>query len=692
MTAVLSDPARSQREANVAVVVNASDQAHFSFTGEAPFEAARPEWARLTFLADHDIADLGTLLERGEVDAVVFASNAFSTAAARRAIRGDFARLWATDGPAHDVGVLVLHQYLTGGTVLSLDFLGAATCSLVADKPLHVEADAFRSDPAWQFAEPHIAALSKGYGQSEHVSWTRVKPRYPDQWQKLVWQHEGAQLIDVCATRERTVISSRIPLDFMNSSELLRSLIAACLRRRGCLLVKHHDTSGPRVFTPALASAIERGRFVHQITPADAAEIDPAATPYRYFDELIVAPEWPVQELVKLDERAIQRKLEQGGSLVATFAGPSGAAVTVRLAHEPQYAARANHLAAWLLPNLASFKGDISAMHGLARAVAATRRAFRDERLIPQALRAEFVRKHLLAALLARIKDGSVDGLVLPTLGVYATLRDLGVGGHENLKTWVDEHLDAEPTDSIVAQAMLHEPELATEARRQRVLAALDGPDGPDHRLLVVYGAALFAAERGPLLGEAAEDPSLGLGAQAELLSALARREAAATDEVLGLASRVRERIDRLAEGEGALDTICVGNAALIDLAAQQGIGPPAAIRGYRPRTDAVEAVANTELVRSREEAQRDAARFELVGRQATTALVGLLIVLIIGALVGILLFLHGAFLDRVKFALTIFGVLSGFTLYVLRKARAAGLPPAFGMPKPRAEEDQAKG
>ena len=154
----------------------------------------------------------------------------------------------------------------------------------------------------------------------------------------------------------------------------------------------------------------------------------------------------------------------------------------------------------------------------------------------------------------------------------------------------------------------------------------------------------------------------------------------------------MRERIDRLAEGEGALDTICVGNAALIDLAAQQGIGPPAAIRGYRPRTDAVEAVANTELVRSREEAQRDAARFELVGRQATTALVGLLIVLIIGALVGILLFLHGAFLDRVKFALTIFGVLSGFTLYVLRKARAAGLPPAFGMPKPRAEEDQAKG
>jgi hypothetical protein len=137
-----------------------------------------------------------------------------------------------------------------------------------------------------------------------------------------------------------------------------------------------------------------------------------------------------------LDERAILRQLEQGRSIVATFVGPSACPVTVRISGRPQYAERANHLASWLVRRLDSFKGDIWATRGLAEAVVATREAFVDDRLIPQALRDEFVRLHVADALVARIEDDNVDDNVLATVGTCATLRALRIQGHDGLREW----------------------------------------------------------------------------------------------------------------------------------------------------------------------------------------------------------------------------------------------------------------
>ena len=91
-------------------------------------------------------------------------------------------------------------------------------------------------------------------------------------------------------------------------------------------------------------------------------------------------------------------------------------------------------------------------------------------------------------------------------------------------------------------------------------------------RLLTAYAAVLFAENEPDLVRTAAADPSLGLGVQAELLRAVARNQIDVTDEIVGLAALVRERIDRLAAGRAA-SRRRVGNAALIELARLQGIG-----------------------------------------------------------------------------------------------------------------------
>ena len=686
MSVATTGPATPLRRANVAVVLNSSDHDHFAVSGEATFRKACPPWADLRFVADHDIGDeLSELLADGDVDMVVFASNSLISAAAQRAIaRESFADTWAEDGPSRDVGALVLHQFLSPDVVLPLAFLGTAEFSLVGEQARRVESGDIRFRSDWLFADEttdaertrRFRAVSLGYGAQKFCVWTRSEPRYPTQWDPLVWEHGRDPLIAVSDAGDRLVVASRVPIDLMGSTELLGSLMASCLKPRGCLLVESPTTSGSTAFTPALASAIDRRRFVHRVGPEHAGEIDPATAPYHFFDELIVAPEWHVEQMTALDEPAILRKLEQGGSLVLTFTGPAGSSVPVRLSGQPQYAGRANHLASWLLPRLDAFKGDLWSTRGLAEAVVATRNAFQDERLIPQALRHDYVCRHLADSLVSRVHGDNVDDNVLATAGTYAALRALRLPGHDNLRAWAAERLDGE-LPSVVAQAIILVPTLETAERRERVLAAAMGgaPEPDDPRLLRGYAAVLSAESEPALVRAAAAERSLGLGVQAELLRAVARNRIDVTDEIVGMAALVRERIDRLAIGEGGLEAICLGNAALIELAHRQGVGPSAAIRG-RPREVDARTVENTELVREREEAVREAARSRRVGRQATTALVGVLISLTVAAVAAIFIWFGDDIGEKFGFASGVLGLMSTLITYVVTKARAAGVAP----------------
>lgn len=674
------------RRANVAVVLNASDHDHFAISGEAPFRSACPSWASLTFLADHDIADqLGALLKSGGVDTVVFASNALITAAAQQAIADNqFIALWAEDGPGRDIGVVVLHQFLRPGSALGLDFLGSATFSLLGEPPRSVDSAAIRFPRHWLFTNEtpykervrRFLALAEGYGSQRSSVWASSKPKYPDEWEPIVWEEEGRPLITGCNSGQRLVIDSRIPIDLMGNTELLGSLIASCLRSRGCLLVEAPRTSGSTAFTPALASAIERGRFVHRIRADERSEIDPARAPYHFFDELIIAPEWHFDQIDALDVPVVLRKLEQGGSLVATFTGPRDSPITVRLAGRPQYAERAIRLASWFPPRLNSFKDDLWSIRGLAEAVAATRDAYEDKRLIPPALREDYVRRHLADSLVARIGDGNVDDNVLVTAATYAALAALRVLGHEGLLAWVDAHLDVQ-LSSVVAQVLILVPALRTPERLERVNKAVSFGGGADDdaRLLRAYAAVLFAESEPELVRTAAADPSLGLGVQAELLRVMARNHIQATDEIVGLAALVREHVDRLVEGRGGLEAVCLGNASLIELARRQGVGPTVSV-WTGPREAEALMVENTELVQQRESAVRDAARYQRVGRRATTVLVAVLILLTAAIVAAIFIWSGGALGDKFGFASGVFALMSGFIGWVVAKARSAGLPP----------------
>jgi hypothetical protein len=675
----------SLRRASVVVVLNASDHDHFTVSGEAQFRRACPEWAEPMFITDHDIADkLNALLDEQRVDSVVFASNSLITRAARGAIgREDFQRRWAEDGPNTDVGVLVLHQYLSPGTELELNFIGSASLRRVGVPPRSIARADIDFPPEWLFTDNaplderrrHIRALSVGYGPRNHSLWARSVPSYPAQWEPVVWDAQHEPLISMSTAGERVVIDSLAPIDLMDNHRLLGSMIASSLRPRGCLLVDAPGITGLAAFTPALASAIERRRFVHRIAPDHAREINPERTPYHFFDELIVAREWRVDEINALDERTVLRKLEQGGSLVATFTGPADSPVTVRLHGQPQYALRANQLASWFISRLDSFKGDLWATRALAEAVVATQRAYKDQRLIPHALRVDFVRRHLTEALVDRVHANNVDDNVLATAGTYAALNAMGVPGHDGLRRWAGNHLDMQPP-SVVAQVLILVPDLSTPARRQRVLDAVRASaSSDDSRLLMAYAAMIFAREEHDLLLRAVGDPSLGLGVRAELLRALLDSPITATDETAALAATVRERVDRLVSQEGGLEAVCLGNAALIDLARRQGIGPTTATRPRPVELDA-RTVETTELLRQRDEALRTAEKYQSAGRQATTLLTAVLVLVAVAAVTAVFVWAGGDLSDQVGIASAILTPLAALIAAMVAKARRSGVPP----------------
>lgn len=672
-------------KANVVVVLSASDQDHFAVSGAEPYRAACPEWAELTFLADHDISEaLVARLESGDVDAVVFGSNALSGAPAQRAVaQPRFAALWGDDGPCHDVGVMVLHQYTQVGGRLSLGFLGNAAFDLIGESAHRVDSADLRFDESWRFVDDVAPAvrskrflgLTKGYGPKHHCVWTRFELAHPGEWERVAWEHPGAPLVTVCSGGDRVVAASRVPIDVTGEHDLLRTLLATCLRPRGCLVVEGAQSAAASGFTTALASALDRRRFLHRARPTDAGEIDLAAGPYRFFDELIIGPEWPVDTIPALTEAAVLRKLEQGGSLVATFAGPEHRPVAVRLTGQPQYAERANQLAGWLVDRLDGFQGDVWCMRGLAEVVTATRAAYEDEQLIPQALRADFVRRHLGDRLTSRVAGDNVDENVLATTAVYGALTAIGVRGLEPMHRWVDAHVDGE-LPSVIAHAITLDPALGTEERLARVKAAADGasrlPTGDDPRLLRAYAAVLFAGDDPARLLASLRDRSLGLGVQAALLLAVGRHMPP-TGEVVEAIAHVRQRIDRLAAGNGALEVVCLGNAALIELARKQGIGPRAAVRGRAREVDA-RTIENTELVLQRDDALNEAEERRRAGRQAVLALVALLALVTVLAVGAVVAFSGGTAGARFGFAVGVFSLMSGFIEAIRRRARGAGL------------------
>ena len=675
------------RLANVVVVVNGSDYDHFAVSGEGPYHAACPLWATLTFLADHDIPDaLVELLEDGDVDAVVFGSNALAGAVAQRAVaQPRFVERWKEDGPDSDVGVLILHQYLRPDAVVPLEFLGSAAFSLVGRPARRVARDDVRFSSDWRFTngtpleerDERFLALSQGYGPKRNCVWTRFDFKYPAQWEPIAWEHQCEHpLVAGCTAGDRVVVASRVPIDLTGAPELLGSLLAACLRPRGCLMVEAPTTTGSSAFSTALASAFDRQRFVHRVRPSVTTDIDPGHAPYCFFDELIIAPEWRVDEIASLSEEAVLRKLEQGGSIVATFSGPAGRPVAVRLSGQPQYAARANHMAAWLVPRLTEFQGDIWSMRALAQAVVATEDAYEDTQLIPQALRADFIRRHLVDHLTARVAGNNVDEIVLATVATYAALSALGQPGLDRMREWADKHLDKE-IPSVIAQALTLDPELQTPKRLEFVRAAANGETAPQDnaRLLGAYAAVLLADSDPELLNAAAADRSLGLGVQAELLRSVARHRIPASKAVVELATHVRGEVDRLAAGEGALEAVCIGNAALIELARGQGIAPNVAIRGRSREVD-VRTVENTELVKDRETALRKAEESRKAGRLATSALVGILVLLTLFAIGAIAVWSEGDPGAKFGFAAGVFGLMSTLIGFVTKKARDAGIPP----------------
>ncbi|MGH3082780.1 MAG: hypothetical protein ACRDNP_01750 [Gaiellaceae bacterium] len=680
------------RPAKVVVVLNSSDQIHFVESGRGPHLAARPPWAELSFLADHDItARLVPLLEEGDVDAVVFASNAFLAPVARRAVATEtFIDLWNDDGPARDVGVVVLHQYLGTGERLSLDFLGSAAFSLLGERARGVEDQKIQFADDWCFVrggaivarddDERFRELARGWGPKGHALWARFDFRCPTQWEPLAWEDNPLQpLVGLCAVGDRVVAACRVPIDLTGATHLLGSLVAASLRPRGALLIQAPSTSGTAAFSTALASAIDRRRFVERVSPASPADVDPRQYPFRFFDELIVAPEWRIDEIEPLNEQTVLGKLEQGGSLVATFIGPESRSVAVRLSGQPQYAERANRLADWLVARLDQFRGDIWAMRGLAEAVAAIESAYVDPLLIPHALRRAYVCHHLADPLVKRIKGDNVDELVLSTLGTYCALKKLGRTDHEGLLKWVDRNLDRE-VPSVLAQALTLEPHLGDDkpGRLDQVndaVATASQTNADDGRLLGAYAAVLAAGREPAGLEAVAADRSLGLGVQAELLLAVVRHELPPSGSIFDLARNVRERIDRLAAGQGGLEAVCIGNAALIELARKQGIGPNAEVRG-RPRETDARTVESTELIKNLETAERDVEAARNAGRLAVTALVGIIVLLAAVAIVAIVGWWSGGD-ARTKFglAVAIFGLMTTLTTYILKKARDFGIP-----------------
>ena len=181
----------------------------------------------------------------------------------------------------------------------------------------------------------------------------------------------------------------------------------------------------------------------------------------------------------------------------------------------------------------------------------------------------------------------------------------------------------------------------------------------------------LFAKDEPERVSQAAADETLGLGVQAEILLAVAPHGITDTDAVVRLGNHVREQIARLAERGEALEAVCLGNAALIELARAQGIAPNVAVRGRARQQDAW-ALENTELADTRHRAgggrRRGGGHVAVV---AVTAVLGLITALAVAA---IIVWFEAGVDGKFGFATGVVGFMTPIIFWVVRRARQAGV------------------
>lgn len=476
-------PLEAVRAGVVAVIESASETAHYPMLDRAVFTEIDVPWLALEFFDESELDGLLCRPLEERFAAIVFTPGAMQLPGVR-ALLAQRTEVLAK-ALARGVGLVMTATSLGGLDRFDLSFLpeggqvslvetpmrdmtGTLLFDEVPDGEMHVTADR-RVCSAVTLASSHAlgwtdsATLMRADGSSETVAW---------QAQFGLGQ----------------IMVSVLPFERLGWRDVVERRLIRAARSRGILIVG-------AAAAPTWYDDVEPGQFLARLP--DPGDDGQALTQMlENFSHLRLCRDMPWSALGFLTREDLLTRLENDGTVEFAALGP-GAPVYARLQGVPRYLIRLRQAQAQLSRQVSDLPAS-PIFHVLALAILShtCQKVVRDRVFVPDLLRLDTLLSVVETAVARRVRDGSVDGLLLPTVNLLAACSIAGAGNEltEPMVTWVQAHAPSATSDHR-AQARWS----ARAADRDDLLSLIPAPEHAPDSLIGQLSCQLDTGKLDPI-------------------------------------------------------------------------------------------------------------------------------------------------------------------------------------------------
>lgn len=584
------------------VVRSSSHAAHYGYASEAPFHqvARLAGWLEFEFIEEHSLDRLQQRLESDQVDGIVFASGCLQSVSISEALSRALLVDQLRSAYERGVGMCFLHQTMPVTTTFTCEFVPARFRFTVSrheettalDSPLECADLRLAIDRRLSSAEALESLREDSRGHRARC-WTNFVPDQPSRWRPCAWlaTHPHQPLISTVASTGPSIITCSLALDWNRRFQTLAAIAAECAKARGvALFTSQREAESDYQVYPYLHTHASEGRFVHSFDLGSDSDTQPIDA--FYFDTVVFGPSWRLSTLPSSFTKRVRGRLERGGSVAAFVDGAewhegSRPPVLIEVAGPPQYVARAQWYAEWLLNRRGLLaQGFTFDLRAVAIAVVEINRVFADRSAIPAGLQLDEVRPLIAEAIDQRsFGRDNIDNQLLPTAACAHAL--LLVGDEERadpLVNWLKSALAADEQDRGLwfedhgavseAHARLWIPALQTADDIRSWLAEHgDSPDVPHHlqlalrlRLDQLDGVAIDRREVDEMI-ELVTSGSVTPAVQAEIFWFLIHHGLAVSiSDLAKISPLLVDHLQALATSNGGVEAVSMLVAAMVSL------------------------------------------------------------------------------------------------------------------------------
>jgi hypothetical protein len=411
------------RSGRVAVIESASETAHYPQLNRSVYSALDLPWLELEYVDESNLAALldGPLEQR--YAALVFTPGAIALPGVRALLEQRTAAL--AQALAHGVGLVITATTLGGLDRFDLAFLPEGSQVSLVDTGMREMTGTLRTDSLPDdVIRPDdgrrgCSALTLAAGHA--LGWTHTATLHrPDgQRETVAWRAQFGL---------GRVVVSVLPFEWIHRAAMVELTLTRVTRNRGILIIGNDPV-------PPWYHDLVPGQFLARIPKTAPA----AADLLTKFSHLRLCTDTDWTTLDGLDRPALLARLENNGTVELPTDGPAGT-IYARLDGVPRYLTRLRDAQAQLIDRIADLPASPT-FHLLALALLsqAAQRVVSGRLYIPDLLRQDAVSSVVTSAMTRRVRNGSVDGLLLPTANLLAacTLCDIDDSAAVTMTAWI---------------------------------------------------------------------------------------------------------------------------------------------------------------------------------------------------------------------------------------------------------------